>query len=189
MSNGSGIKAIDIMTGEVVISRLDMSAAEVARLMNTFRIGGLPVIEHGKVIGMVTERDIMMKVVAANLQPSEIKTSQIMTSPPKVIATADEDMNSIASKMAKFDVTRIPVVDNENNLVGIVTNRDVLKNSRELIDVLIEQAKVKAETREDHTAFGKCEVCGESTHLVFRRNQFVCDTCSKSSFAKWFRRN
>jgi CBS domain-containing protein len=183
MPQTSGIKVIDIMTGEVVIANPGMNVVEVARLMNTFRIGGLPVVENGRLIGMITERDIMTRVVAANLKPSEMRVSQVMTSPPKVIGSIEEDINSIAGKIAKFDVTRIPIVDNENRLMGIVTNRDVLRNSRELIGVLLEQAKVKAQMKEKHTAFGKCDVCGEATHLILKRNRFVCDNCAKSGFA------
>ena len=77
----SGIRVKEIMTGEVVIVRPEMSITEVARLMNSFRIGGLPVVEHGKLIGMLTERDIMNRVVAANLKPSDMTVSQVMTSP------------------------------------------------------------------------------------------------------------
>jgi len=182
----SGIKVKEIMTGEVVIARPDMSIAEIARLMNSFRIGGLPVIEHGKLIGMLTERDIMNRVVAANLKPSDMKVSQVMTSPPKVVGNLDEDIKSIAGKIAKFDVTRIPIVDAENKLVGIVTNRDVLRNSHELLDVLLEQAKIKGQLTEDesHTAFGKCELCGQSSHLQFINSSFVCDACKKTAKKK-----
>ncbi|MEM4248442.1 MAG: CBS domain-containing protein, partial [Candidatus Nanoarchaeia archaeon] len=120
---------------------------------------------------------------AANLKPSEMKAGQVMTSPPKVTGTIDEDINSLAGKITKFDVTRIPIVDNENRLMGIVTNRDVLKNSRELIGVLLEQTKVKAQMKEKHTAFGKCDVCGDATHLILKKNRFVCDNCAKSGFA------
>ena len=182
----SGIKVKDIMTGEVVIAKPDMSIAEVARLMNSFRLGGLPVVESGKLIGMITERDIMSRVVAANLKPSDMRVNQVMTSPPKVIGTLDEDINSIATKIAKFDVTRIPIVDKENMLAGIVTNRDVLRNSHELLDVLLEQAKVKGQLTidESHTAFGKCELCGVSSHLQFMNNSFVCDACAPQAKKK-----
>ena len=182
----SGIKVKEIMTGEVVIARPEMSITEVARLMNSFRIGGLPVIEHGKLIGMLTERDIKNRVVAANLKSSEMTVSQVMTSPPKVIGKLDEDIKSIASKISKYDVTRIPIVDKENRLMGIVTNRDVLRNSHELLDVLLEQARVKGQLTEDesHTAFGKCELCGQSSHLQFVNRSFVCDSCVKTARKK-----
>ncbi len=180
----SGIKVKDIMTGEVVIARPEMTIMEVARLMNSFRIGGLPIVEAGKLVGMLTERDIMNRVVAANLKPNEMKVSQVMTAPPKVIGNLDEDINSIAGKISKFDVTRIPIVDKENNLVGIVTNRDILRNSRELLDVLLEQAKIKGQLDEGHVAFGKCEICGQSSHLQFVNNSFVCDSCTKAAKKK-----
>ncbi|MFH0868701.1 MAG: CBS domain-containing protein [archaeon] len=182
----SGIKVKEIMTGEVVIVRPDMTITEVARLMNSFRIGGLPVIEHGKLIGMLTERDIMSRVVATNQKASEMTVSQVMTSPPKVVGNLDEDIKSIAGKISRYDVTRIPIVDKENRLVGIVTNKDVLRNSHELLDVLMEQARVKGQLTDDesHTAFGKCELCGQSAHLQFINSSFVCDACTKTAKKK-----
>jgi CBS domain-containing protein len=179
MTSNSDIKAIDIMTSEVVLARPDMSVAEAARLMNIFRIGGLPVVEEGKLIGMLTERDIMRHVVAANKKASEVLVSDVMTSPPKVFGTLDEPLSSLAEKILKFDVTRIPIVDNERRVVGIVTNRDVVKCSTEYLETLLEQAKIKGELRQDYAAFGKCELCQQPAHLVFKDNRFVCENCLK----------
>lgn len=175
----SGIRAIDIMTGEVIIARPDMTISEAARLMNTFRVGGLPVVEGGKLTGMVTERDIMRGVVAANRKPEDVKVSDIMTSPPKVTATIYEDLSNLADKITKFDVTRLPVIDENGVLVGIVTNRDVLVNSKEYMEVLLEQAKVKGHLQDEYSAFGKCEMCHQASHLIFKDNRFVCDSCIK----------
>jgi CBS domain-containing protein len=174
----SGIRAIDIMTGEVIIARPDMTISEVARLLNTFRVGGLPVVENGKLIGMLTERDIMKGVVAADRKPADVRVSDIMTSPPRVVGTIDEDLSSLADKITKFDVTRVPIIDNTGKLVGIVTNRDVLSNSKEYMEVLLEQAKVKGQLKDDYSAFGKCELCQQPSHLLFSNNRFVCDNCA-----------
>lgn len=175
----SDIKAIDIMTGEVVLARPDMTVAEAARLMNVFRIGGLPVVENGKLIGMLTERDIMKHVVAANKKASEIIVGNVMTSPPKAVGEIDEDLSSLAEKITKFDVTRIPIIDDNGKLVGIVTNKDVLNNAKDYLEILLEQAKIKGELKTDYSAFGKCELCGEAAHLIFKDNRFVCDNCIK----------
>ncbi len=175
----SDIKAIDIMTGEVVIARPDMTIAEAARLMNIFRIGGLPVVEDGKLAGMLTERDIMKKVVAANKRASEITVAEVMIAPPKVIGTVDEDLSSLAEKISKKDVSRIPIVDKEGRVVGMVTNRDVVKCSTEYMEILLEQAKIKGDLKTDYSAYGKCELCGEASHLMFKDNRFVCDNCLK----------
>jgi len=178
----SGIRAIDIMTGEVIIARPDMTISEAARLLNTFRVGGMPVVENGKLVGMLTERDIMRGVVAADRKPADVKVSDIMTAPPRVTGTIDEDLSSLADKITKFDVTRVPIIDKDGKLVGIVTNRDVLNNSKEYMEVLLEQARVKGELKDDYSAFGKCELCQRSSHLLFQKNRFVCDDCAKSKF-------
>jgi len=173
----SGIKAADIMTKEVVIAHSDMTISEAAKLMNRFRIGGLPVLEEGKLIGMLTERDIMKGVVEPNKLPREIKVKDVMTSPPKSYITEGEDMSSVARKMSEFGVTRLPVVDSVNRLRGIITNKDILQNCGEFIDILLEQAQIKG-MKEDYTAFGHCELCGDSAHLSFKKNKFICDNCS-----------
>ncbi|MGB9675445.1 MAG: CBS domain-containing protein [Candidatus Nanoarchaeia archaeon] len=174
----TSIKAKDIMTKEVIFVTPSMSVQEAARVMNIFRIGGVPVVVNRKVIGMLCERDIMQRVVAENKLPSELKVEDVMTSPPKVLAHEDEDLNSLAQKMVKYDVTRIPILDKNENVVGIVTNRDVLKNSVEFLDILLEQAKVKG-LNEDYVAFSKCDICHQIGHLYFKDNKFICDSCIK----------
>ncbi len=178
----SGIRALDVMTREVVIASPQTPIDKIAKLMNEFRIGGLPVVEGSELVGMITERDIMRKVIALNKRPGDVNVGDVMTSPPKAIVQELEDMNSITQKMVVHDVTRLPVVNKEGKLVGIVTNRDILRNSHEMIDVLIEQAKIKGKLDNRHTAFGQCELCGESGHLIFKGNNFVCDECATKPF-------
>ncbi|MEM2954760.1 MAG: CBS domain-containing protein [Candidatus Nanoarchaeia archaeon] len=178
----TSIKAKDIMTKEVIIAKPNTKIDEVAKLMNIFRIGGVPVVLNKKVVGMITERDIMKHVVALNKRPSEMQVSDIMTSPPKVIGYEDEDLSSLAEKMVRYDVTRIPILDKSENIVGIVTNRDILKNSSEFLDILLEQAKIKGDLNSDYVAFGKCEICRQAAHLFFKNNRFICENCAKLKF-------
>lgn len=178
----SGLKASDIMTKEVVIAHPDMTLVEAAKLMNKFRIGGLPVVDGGKLIGALTERTIMQRAIEADKQPSTVFVKDIML-PVKVIVGPDEDVWTIAEHMAKRDVSRVFVCEGgkkDGRLIGIVTNRDVLKYSHEAVDLLVEQARIKGpQLHESHTAFGKCEDCGDHTHLVFQENKFVCDECAE----------
>ncbi len=178
----SGLKASDIMTKEVVIARPEMTLVEAARLMNRFRIGGLPVVENGRLVGALTERTIMQRVIEADKQPSKVFVKGIML-PVKVIVRPDEDVWTIAEHMAKRDVSRVFVCENgkkDGRLVGIVTNRDVLKYSHETVDLLVEQAKIKGpKLSGQYTAFGKCEDCGDNTHLSYQNNKFVCDECAE----------
>ena len=173
------LKASDIMSKEVVIASPEMNLVEAARLMNQFRIGGLPVLEDGELVGAVTERTIMQKVVEADVQASKVFVKDIML-PPKITIGPDEDIGKIAKLMAKEDVTRAFVCA-DGRLVGIVTNRDVLKNSQEMVDILVEQARIKGpQLYPQYTAYGKCEMCGNNTHLLFKKSQFVCKVCVDS---------
>ncbi len=170
------LKASDIMTKEVVIAHPDMSLVEVAKLMNQFRIGGVPVMAEGELVGAVTERTIMQKVVEADVQPSKVFVRDIMT-PPKIVVGLGEDVNAIARRMAKEDVTRVFVCD-DGKLAGIITNKDVLKHSHEQLNILIEQAKIKGpQLHQQYTAYGKCERCGTNTHLLLKEEMFVCGNC------------
>jgi len=174
----SRISAKEIMTREVVVAYPNMSVEEAAKLLNKFRIGGLPVVKRGRLVGMLTERDIMRKVVGANLKPRDVKVKDIMSKKP-IIATENTDMNDLVRLMAEEDVTRLPIVKDKKSklLVGIVTIRDLLYYSRELIDVLLEQAKIKGKLK-DYPAFGKCELCGCTDHLLLKKGFFVCERCA-----------
>ncbi len=176
MDVNSGIRAIDIMTNPIISASADMTIVEASKLMNTYRIGGLPVIENDVLVGMITERDIMRKVIAMDKQPSETLVKDIMESSLKIVGSAHEDMNSLARKMSKYDITRIPILDG-NKVIGIVTNRDILRNAPELIDIIIEQAKLKGDIQKEPTAYGKCENCGSVANLVFEKNSFLCELC------------
>ncbi|MEK6923560.1 MAG: CBS domain-containing protein [Nanoarchaeota archaeon] len=183
----SGIRAIDIMTTEIVIAYPEMNIVEVAELLNRFRLGGLPVVSDGRLVGVITERDIMRRVIAINLQPSLTLVRDVMTSPPVAIAHVHDDLSVLAEKMAKFDVTRLPILDHKERLAGIVTNRDVLQNSSEFMETLLEQAKIKGELKEEKTAFGKCELCGDHTHLYLKKEKFLCEECGKPAIFKKFK--
>jgi CBS domain-containing protein len=173
----SGIKVADIMSSNVVFATPDMRINEVAKLMNEFRIGGLPVLTDSGLCGIITERDIMKRVIQVDRIPSEVLVKDVMTCPPKVVCSIDDDMEEVAELMVASDVTRIPVV-RDDKLVGIITNRDVLKNSTDLMDLLIEQARVKGKDRQGHVSYGKCELCGTTNYLNFKGTAFVCDVCS-----------
>ena len=186
----SGIKVAEIMSKKVAIAHPEMTIERVARVLNKFRIGGLPVVEYGILVGMITERDIMKKVIALNKKPRATRVKEVMSIHP-ILGDMEMDIDNAAELMAKADVTRIPIVNNERKLVGIITNKDIISSSRERLDILLEQAKIKGVIDTEHSAFGRCELCGETGALVFKENRLVCDECisgkNKKFFRNWFR--
>ena len=173
----SGIRAIDIMNHNVVTCTPDMTVSEIAKLMNKHRIGGLPVCSESNLSGLITERDIMMKVIAKGLNPKEIKVKQVMNAPLKATADKFSDIVELARLMNDYDVSRVPILDS-GKLVGIVTNKDVLVNAPELLDVFVERANINKKGKPNHPeAFGVCEACSEKGHLHFSQHGFRCNDC------------
>ncbi len=176
----ANLKAQDIMTPHVVTGTPNQTIAEAASVMNKFRIGGLPIVTRGSLRGILTERIIMKHVIAEDKQPSKVKVKDVMI-PFKDMFTAGErdDIADIARLMNKHDISRIPIL-RKNKLVGIVTNKDIIEHSQDLISLLMEQARIKGPfdvLKAGPAAFGKCESCGQAGDLTFQKERFLCDEC------------
>ncbi len=106
------------------------SVKEAAKKMNENRIGSLVVTNGRKVVGIVTERDILSKVTIFDKTPSKILVSEIMT--PKVITVDPEDfIDDAVYLMIKHKIKKLPVLEN-GEVVGILTSTDIVANSDEI---------------------------------------------------------
>ena len=173
----------NIMTKKVIVANESDSVQKVAMLLRTNNIRGLPIVAKNKIVGILTERDIVSKVVAENKSPREITAGKIMS--PKIItAEPDNSIMDIAKLMSANNVGRIPVVDKKGNLVGIVTETDITKIAPGLIDVLyahdeIENVAPPAKSRHP-TMEGRCENCGQVyDDLTEVDGEWLCRSCSE----------
>ena len=117
----------DIMTERVISISEDEPVVAAARLMKQNNIGALPVRdEKGKLKGIVTDRDIVLRCVAANINLQDVRIGEIM-SRNLVTASPFEDAENAAVKMGESQVRRLPVTDN-GVLVGIVALGDIARN-------------------------------------------------------------
>ncbi len=114
----------DIMSKNVKVVRPNSSVKEVVANMNKFNIGSIVVVQGGKPVGIISERDILRRVVESCLVPETLTAKQIMTSP---VVTINETatMDEAAKLMTKKKVRKIPVM-NKQKLVGIVTFTDIV---------------------------------------------------------------
>jgi CBS domain-containing protein len=107
---------------------LASDTVEIAvRLMKDEDVGSVPVIanrETKKLVGIVTDRDIALKVVAEGQDRKDIHVEDVMTRNP-VAFHADDDLQKALAAMAKHQVRRIPIVDDRNQVVGIISQSDV----------------------------------------------------------------
>ena len=120
-------KCNEVMTKNPVCCLPDNMVAEAAKLMKSKNIGSIPVIENKqtkKLAGIVTDRDLALKIVAKGLDAKSTKVEAVMTR-KVVTCRADDDLQKALDAMAEHQLRRIPVVDNDNKIVGIIAQADV----------------------------------------------------------------
>ncbi|RPI94390.1 MAG: CBS domain-containing protein [Chloroflexi bacterium] len=120
-------KCSDIMTEELVYCMPGDTVSEVARLMKKEDIGPVLIVDNGDnktLVGIVTDRDLVLKVIAEGLDPKTTKVQDAM-SKKLVTCYADDDVEQAMSAMAQFQLRRIPVVGENMKLMGIISQADV----------------------------------------------------------------
>lgn len=108
----------------------DATIKEAAARMNEFRIGSLVVLEKGKIIGIITERDILSKVVAAGKGSASMSVRDLMTA-NIITIEPEENIEEAASIMSKHKIKKLPVVSGDR-LVGIITATDIVMHADEI---------------------------------------------------------
>jgi CBS domain-containing protein len=115
------------MTKDPVCCLPNDLVVDVAELMKSGNIGSIPVIENEqtkKIIGIVTDRDLTLKIVADGLDAKSTKVETVMTR-KVVTCLAGDDLQKALDAMAEHQLRRIPVVDADNKIVGIIAQADV----------------------------------------------------------------
>jgi CBS domain-containing protein len=120
-------KCNEVMTKNPVCCLPDDMVAKVAQLMQSENIGSIPVIENEqtqKLVGIVTDRDLALKIVAKGHDVKSTKVEAVMTR-QVVTCRAGDDLQKALDAMAEHQLRRIPIVDNDNKIVGIIAQADV----------------------------------------------------------------
>jgi CBS domain-containing protein len=118
------MKVSEVMTREVRVVGPDRSVREAARLMDQLNVGVLPVCDGERLLGIITDRDITVRATAAGLDPDEVDVRKIMTEDVRW-CFEDEAVEDVAQMMGDVQIRRIPVVDRNKRLVGIVALGDL----------------------------------------------------------------
>ena len=173
----------DIMSSPVVTLDEDETSNKVATLMDENDLGCVIISNKaGKPVGIITERDLVIRVLAKNLMPDAIKAKEIMTS-PLVTITPEATISEAARRMSRLDIRRLGVVY-KGNLVGVISSRDILGVMPELIEIIQERTRLEdaaqAEETEDEEKplSGYCDRCGVfSENLKAVDGQNLCEDC------------
>ena len=175
----------DIMTRDPEVIKPETDLLECAKKMVKKRVGSLLIIDKKKLVGFLDERDILWALVKKSKQDlSKIKAIDIS---PRKIATVRPDVgiDEAMKKMKKFKFKKLPVILN-NELVGMITIKDILNFHPEFYPELEELAKIREQTKKlkrvksreaKSMVEGVCEECGNQELLYRSHGMLVCGSC------------
>jgi CBS domain-containing protein len=173
----TGIKVGDVMGKGVVTIGPNDTVRKACEVMVRHDLSGITVFEKGKVVGMLTQGDLV-NMIAAGETPSKTKVKEVMGK-KLIMVGPDVDISEAAEAMVKAKVKRLPVTRN-GKLIGVITQTDIVKISPSVYDLIFEKAQVeKAPLIESEMGMaGECEECDNYSESLRNVNgTLVCEEC------------
>ncbi len=131
------MKVIDMAVQKVATIEPNKSIKDCAKQMRTEHVGSLVVVdEHHVPIGMITDRDLAIEVIALGRDADALKVEDVMTT-PVVTAYTDENMVVALARMREFGIRRLPIVDEDGKLVAVISNSNLIEELSTLLDSLV----------------------------------------------------
>lgn len=176
----TGYKVRDAMTLHPVTVTEETTLQECAKLMSEKHVGSLLVEEKGRIVGIITEQDMVRKAMAFLLDPAKTPVSKIMET-ELITISPDKDIYDALILMRDYNIRHVPVIE-KGRFVGFLTIKDVLKIQPQLFDLIVEKFELREETRKPvfggETHEGVCEVCGNYSDLLEDVDgQKLCPAC------------
>lgn len=170
----------DIMEKKVVTIDIDKNAKQAGEILKRTRKSSLIVTKKGRPAGIISDSDLIKRVVAANKAASKIKIRNIMSGPLVSVRPIDDILVAVR-KMKKNNIHRLPVIQNAR-VVGMISMTDIARTTPEMLDLLEYRLKMKempVEIREKFTV-GICEMCENySDNLTKINDQWLCEECGE----------
>ena len=118
----------DVMTREPRSMTPEDTLADAAKVMDELNVGVVPVCEGDRLVGVVTDRDIVVRAIARDMDAKSCKLTDVMSGHVRT-ARIDDDVDEVLSEMANAQIRRMPVVDKDDKLVGILSIGDIAAKS------------------------------------------------------------
>lgn len=181
----------EVMTRDVCTVKKNDSVHNLAKKMVEYGVGSAVVIDNRIPVGIVTEKDLISKIVAKNKVPDKVTVEEVM-SQPVITIKPSTSLRDAAEIMMKKGIRRLPVVDDSGNLIGIITDNDILSVSLDLGEFasLLTQDAVgypeKIESfggpvieHEEEDISGICDRCGKHSDRLYNINGLkLCEDCA-----------
>jgi len=171
----------EVMSSPVVTVDESETTNNIAVTMDKGKLGAVIITnKEGKPIGIITERDLVVRVIARNNKPDEIKAKEIMTT-PLITIEPEATISDAARRMTRLNIRRLGVFY-KGTLTGIVSNKDLLSVMPELIEIMQEHTRIErsiiAGELDEAPQSGYCDLCeAYSENLKVYNGQNICDEC------------
>ncbi|MEK6874175.1 MAG: CBS domain-containing protein [Nanoarchaeota archaeon] len=180
----TGIKVCDAMTRLPVSVKPQTSLQECAQLMREKKVGSLLIKKDHELLGILTERDIVRKAVAGNLDSNNTCATEVMVE-EVITIRPDLDIFDAINLMKDHDIRHLPVADGKK-LVGFITIKDILKIQPQLFENLVDKMRIAEEESKminiQKPREGICQACGNyDDDLILAKGQHICGTCREEN--------
>ena len=169
----------EVMNSPVISGEPNESIKQISEKMTASRVGSVVIVENDVPIGIVTDGDIVTKVVSKDSKPSLIRASDVMSKPLHIIESEKEIIEA-ARAMRRFGIKRLGV-SYKRGLVGIISISDILAITPELFDIISEKTMIvtgRASAQPTYLA-GYCDNCNQwSDSLLEIDGKFLCNECT-----------
>ncbi len=123
------MKVRDCMCGDICVCTPENTVCDCSKNMNEYKIGFMPICdEENNVVGLVTDRDIVLRCIACGKDPKQTKLSEIMST-NVCCCKPEQDISEAEEKMCKEQIKRLPVIDENNKIIGVITFGDLANNN------------------------------------------------------------
>ena len=170
----------EVMNSPVITLEKGTSIIKAAKVMKEYGIGSVVLVDReSSPIGIVTHTDLVNRVLAEGQNPETVSVEAVMSS-PLITAEPEESVQDVARRMTAANVDRL-IVMRQGKLVGVVSTRDLVRVTPQIMDILSEKARIErggTAPRIGESVIGYCDTCGQwSDALVDVNGNFVCPDC------------
>lgn len=178
----TGIKVYDAMTSKPITAFEKTSIREIANLMRTENVGSVLIRENNQIKGILTDEDLVHRVVAKGLDVDKSTAKDVMTKKLLTISPKDDLFDAIMA-MRDSNVRHLPVVEGKK-ILGMLTMNDILKIEPQLFDLIVEKIEIREEHRkpisERVAEEGICELCNAYSEKLYNVDGArVCYECKQ----------
>lgn len=134
----------EVMTRDVQTISTQDSVQRAAQLMDELNVGAIPVVDDGRLVGMITDRDITVRSVAVGQDPASTRVNDVMSTDVRT-CTVDQGVEDVLAQMADVQIRRVPVVDGNGQVIGIVSLGGVVTKAPVEVEQTLDEISTPSE--------------------------------------------